>query len=425
MNNFFDQPHNRRQIISKIAQSTLGVSFLSNWSSLLEANDSGGKFAKRVIYFYMAGAMSHIDTFDPKPGTDVQGEVGVINTKTPGVKFGQYMSNLANLQDKIAIVRSMTTETADHEKGRYWLRTSYPMLGSIRHPSMGSWIVNSMGKINTTTLPPFVLVGNGNDHPGAGFLDPTLTPVPIADPKKGLENTKLPEYLTESAFKRRLDLASKIDKKFQSRYKNHAITSYNEMYKEAVKLMGSSDLEAFDLSKEPESVLEKYGDSRIGLGALLARRLISSGVRFVEVESGGWDMHNNVADEMSDKGTQLDKALGSLIEELHDSGLLSETLIVVSTEFGRSPNINQNAGRDHHPAAFSCLLAGAGIQGGAIYGKSDERGHGIDEDGVGLSDFNTTIAAACGIDYQKDQIAPNGRPFKIGGGGEPIMKILS
>jgi hypothetical protein len=422
---FFDDRLSRRAVMSGIARSTLGVSLMSGWSSLLEAAPSaGGKHAKQVIYFYMSGAMSHIDTFDPKPGTDVQGEIEPINTKTPGIQFGQYMTNLADLQDKIAVVRSMTTETADHEKGRYWLRTSYPMLASIRHPSMGSWIVNAMGKLSDT-LPPFVLVGNGNDHPGSGFLDPSLTPVPVADPKRGIENTTLPGYLTEKAFKRRLDLADKIDKKFKARYAGQQIESYNQMYKEAVRLMGSTDLEAFDISKEPEEMQERYGDSRVGLGALLARRLVEAGVRFVEIEFGSWDMHDDVAGNMEERGSQLDQALGSLIRDLDSRGLLSETLIVLTTEFGRSPTINQNAGRDHHPAAFSYLLAGAGIKGGAVHGKSDERGHGVDEDPVGLTDFNTTIAAACGLDYKKEQIAPNGRPFKIGGGGDPIESVLA
>ena len=421
-----DDRHTRRAIMSGIAQSTLGVSLLSGWNRMLEAAPApGGKKAKQVIYFYMSGAMSHIDTFDPKPEVpDVQGDIEPISTKTPGVKFGAPMKNLADLQDKIAIVRSMTTETADHEKGRYWLKTSYPVLNSIRHPSMGAWIVQTMGKISQT-LPPFVLVGNGNGHPGAGFLDPSLTPVPVADPAKGIENTALPEYLSEKAFKRRLSLADRIDAKFKSRYSGYQIESYDQMYKDAVTLMGSKDLEAFDLEQESEEVRDRYGSSRIGQGALLARRLVQSGVRFVEVEYGGWDMHDDVATNMETRGGEMDQALGSLIRDLDSSGMLDETLIVLTSEFGRSPAINQNAGRDHHPAAFSFLLAGAGVQGGAVYGKSDERGHGVDEDPVGLTDFNSTITVACGLDPFKEHFSPSGRPFKIGGGGDPIYDVLS
>ena len=428
---FFDDRHTRRAVMSGIARSTLGVSLLSPWTRVLEAAPAaGGKTAKHVIYFYMGGAMSHIDTFDPKPdNSDVQGDVGTISTKTPGVFFGEHMKKLADLQDKIAVVRSMTTETADHGKGAYWLKTSYPVLNSIRHPSMGSWITSpspvGLGKLNPD-LPPFVLVGsNGNGHPGAGFLDPSLTPVPVADAEKGIENLELPSYLSEQAFKRRLDLADRIDTKFKQRYAGYQIESYNQMYKDAVRLMGSKDLEAFDLEKESADVKERYGSSSIGQGALLARRLVQSGVRFVEVNYGGWDMHNDVATSMETRGPALDRAVGSLIQDLDSSGLLQETLIVLTSEFGRSPGINQNAGRDHHPAAFSYLLAGAGIQGGAVYGKSDDRGHFVDEDPVGLTDFNSTITVACGLDPFKQHHAPNGRPFKIGGGGDPIYDILT
>ena len=418
--------HSRRAILSGIA-STLGVSLMSPWSHVLEAAPaSKATKAKKVIYFYMGGAMSHIDTFDPKPDRpDIQGDVGVVKTKTPGIVFGEHMTNLAELQDKLAIVRSMTTETADHSKARYWLQTSYPVLNSIRHPSMGAWICNEMDKINKS-LPPYVLVNSGgNGHPGAGFLDPSLTPVPVADPEKGIENTELPSYLTEAVFKRRLTLADRIDSNFRKRYAGYQLESYNQMYKDAVTLMGGADLEAFDLTKEPEDVQERYGSSQVGLGALLARRLVEHDVRFVQVDYGGWDMHNDVATNMSTKGPALDKALGALIRDLESSGLLDETLIVLASEFGRSPGINQNAGRDHHPAAFSYLLAGAGIQGGAVYGKSDEQGHGIDEDPVGITDFNSTITVACGLDPNKEHFAPNGRPFKIGGGGDPIYDVLT
>ena len=416
----------RRAVLSGIA-STLGVSIVSPWSRILEAApDSAASKAKKVIYFYMSGAMSHIDTFDPKPDRpEIQGDVGVIKTKTPGVVFGEHMTNLAELQDKLAIVRSMTTETADHSKARYWLQTSYPVLNSIRHPAMGAWISNEMGKINRA-LPPFVLVNSGgNGHPGAGFLDPSLTPVPVADPEKGIENTDLPSYLTDEVFKRRLSLADRIDAGFREKYAGYQLESYNQMYKDAVKLMGGSDLEAFDLTKEKEEVKERYGSSKVGLGALLARRLVEKDVRFVQVDYGGWDMHNDVAGSMAGKAPALDQALGALIRDLDSSGLLNETLIVLASEFGRSPAINQNAGRDHHPAAFSYVLAGAGIKGGAVYGKSDEKGHGIDEDPVGITDFNSTITVACGLDPNKEHFAPNGRPFKIGGGGDPIYDVLA
>lgn len=415
----------RREVFGHVARATLGVGLLPTISRQLEAAATGTKtHAKNIIYLMMQGAMSHLDTFDPKPGREEQGETKTIPTKTPGIVFGQSLVKLASLSDRLAVVRSLTTETGAHEQGQYLMRTSYPMINSIRHPAFGSWAVHAMGKISKD-LPSYVLVGNGNDHPGAGFLDPSLTPVPVADPLKGLENTKRPQYLSEENFARRLALADRIDRDFKQQYAGRQLDAYNQLYKDAVRLMGSVDLQAFDIAQEKPEVREQYGDSRVGLGCLLARRLVESGVRCVEVEFGGWDMHRDVFEEMDEKGSQLDRAMGSLLEDLEQRGLLASTLVVLATEFGRTPRINENAGRDHHPGVFSCVLAGAGVQGGAVYGQSDENGFRPDKDPVSVADFNTTIAAACGLPYEKEFHAPNGRPFKIGGGGKPIAAVLA
>ena len=415
----------RREVFGHVARATLGVGLLPTISRQLEAAATGTKpHAKNIIYLMMQGAMSHLDTFDPKPGREEQGETKTIPTKTPGIIFGQSLVKLASLSDRLAVVRSLTTETGAHEQGQYLMRTSYPMINSIRHPAFGSWAVHAMGKISKD-LPSYVLVGNGNDHPGAGFLDPSLTPVPVADPMKGLENTKRPQYLSEENFDRRLALADRIDRDFKQQYAGRQLDAYNQLYKDAVRLMGSVDLQAFDIAQEKPEVREQYGDSRVGLGCLLARRLVESGVRCVEVEFGGWDMHRDVFEEMDEKGSQLDRAMGTLLEDLEQRGLLASTLVVLATEFGRTPRINENAGRDHHPGVFSCVLAGAGVQGGAVYGHSDESGFRPDKDPVSVADFNTTIAAACGLPYDKEFHAPNGRPFKIGGGGKPITAVLA
>jgi hypothetical protein len=415
----------RREVFGRVARATLGVGLVPAISRQLEAAVDGKKpHAKNIIYLMMQGAMSHLDTFDPKPGRDEQGETKTIPTKTPGIVFGQSLEKLAGLSDRLAVVRSLTTETGAHEQGQYLMRTSYPMINSIRHPAFGSWAVHAMGKISKD-LPSYVLVGNGNDHPGAGFLDPSLTPVPVADPTKGLENTVRPRYLSEKNFDRRLALADRIDRDFKQRYAGRQLDAYNQLYKDAVRLMGSVDLQAFDIAQEKPEVRDRYGDSKIGLGCLLARRLVESGVRCVEVEFGSWDMHRDVFDEMDEKGPQLDRAMAALLEDLEQRGLLASTLVVLATEFGRTPRINENAGRDHHPGVFSCVLAGAGVQGGAVYGQSDERGFRPDKDPVSVADFNTTIAAACGLPYEKEFHAPNGRPFKIGGGGKPISAVLA
>ena len=422
-----DEPLARRRLFGRIARAAFGVTVIDGVAGRLAAAEQKAAAARggvNLIYLMMRGAMSHLDTFDPKPGRDEQGETRAIQTKTPGVRFGEHLPQLAGLSDRVAVIRSLTAETGAHEQGTYAMRTSYAQLASIQHPSLGSWALHVAGKASRD-LPGYVLVGNGNEHPGCGFLDPGVTPVPVADPALGLENIVRPAYLSETNFRRRLALAERIDRDFQRLHAGGQIAAYNQMYKDAVRLLGSVDLEAFDIAREPEPLRERYGTGQLGQGCLLARRLVEAGVRCVEVELGGWDMHRDIFDELPEKTAQLDAALATLLSDLGDRGLLDSTLVVLGTEFGRSPAINENAGRDHHPAVFSCLLAGAGIKGGVVHGASDARGHSPDRDAVTVADFNTTIAAAMRLPYAKEFHAPNGRPFKIGGGGTPIAAVLT
>jgi hypothetical protein len=425
MTDWLDERLARRAVFGRIARTTLGVTLLDAiGGNLTAAAAASGKAGTNLIILSMRGAMSHLDTFDPKPGREEQGETKPIQTKTPGVLFGEHLPKLAQQSERLAVIRSMTTETGDHQQGQYVMRTAYPVLGSIRHPSLGSWALHVQGKASRD-LPGFVLVGNGNEHPGAGFLDPSVTPVPVADPKLGLENTVRPAYLTEKNFNRRLALADRIDADFRRRFAGPQVEAYDQMYKDAVRLLGSVDLEAFDIAKESEQTRERYGTSPFGQGCLLARRLVEAGVRCVEVEYGKWDMHREIFEELPESAGNLDAGMSALVTDLEKRGLLSSTLVVLATEFGRTPRINENAGRDHHPAVFSCVLAGAGVKGGVVHGASDERGFKPDKDAVSVPDFLTTVAAACGLPYDKEFMAPNGRPFKIGGGGKPIKAVLA
>lgn len=413
----------RRAFLGQAARAAFGITLLDGLAgrSATAAPAAGGT---NVIYLMMRGAMSHIDTFDPKPGREEQGETKAIATKLPGVMFGEHLPLLAGLADRLAVIRSLTTETGAHEQGTYLMRTSYPQLNSIRHPAFGSWALHVLGK-RSRDLPGYVLVGNGNEHPGCGFLDPAVTPVPLADPERGLENIARPAYLSQANFERRLSLAERIDGDFKRHYAGRQIEAYDQMYADAVRLMGSGDLAAFDISREEAATRERYGRSRLGQGCLLARRLVESGVRCVEVEMGGWDMHRDLWEELPEKVGELDTAMAALIEDLAARGLLGSTLVVLATEFGRTPKVNENAGRDHHPAVFSCVLAGAGVKPGVVHGASDAAGRLPDRDAVSVADFNATIAAACGMPWEKEFLAPNGRPFKIGNDGTPVAAVLA
>jgi hypothetical protein len=419
-----DHPLDRRNFFAKSAASLLGVQLLPWLDSTLQAAQTPAAKAKHLLLLTMRGAMSHIDTFDPKPGREVQGATKAIQTKIAGIQFGEALAKLSTMADQLAVIRSMSTETGDHEQGTYLMRTGYKQINSIQHPSMAAWTTMALGPISKT-LPPNVLVGNGNEHPNAGFLDPKFLPIPVADANRGLENIQSPAYLSDDIFKRRLLLARKFDASFQTKYDGTEMEAYNELYRQAVKFMGSKDLAAFDIKKEPEKTLLAYGANRFGQGCLLARRLLQEGVRCIEVEFEGWDMHQQLFTDLPAKGGQLDQAFSQLLLDLKSTGLLDSTLIVLQTEFGRTPKINENNGRDHHPGAFSFVLAGAGIRGGVVHGASDEDGVAVAKDHVSIADFNTTVATVLGIDTNQEHISPNGRPFKIGGGGKAVSQVLA
>ena len=416
----------RRQFIEYAAKSMLGVSMLPALERVVSAQAANGGKAKRLIYLFMNGAMTHLDTFDLKPGHPNQGSTKPINTSVPGMQISQFLPKLADQIEKLAVIRSMHTQTADHEAGEYLMRTSYEEIATERHPSLGPWIQQLKGRQNKT-LPDTVLISVPARHPGPGFFDPSFSPLPIGDPNRGLENTTPPQYLTEDSFEKRISLINGFDRKFREKFKVKKVQSYSDFYSEATSLLTSGELKAFDLNNEKNEDRDRYGRDAFGQGCLLARRLIENNVRCVEVSCGGWDMHSNIYNggTLPARADILDRAMGSLLKDLSERGLLDETLVVLTTEFGRTPQINYNAGRDHHPAVFSSLLAGGGIKGGQFYGKSDEAGHSVAEDGVAPADFNATIATALGLPLDKIVFSPTGRPFKVAHDGVPIAKLLS
>lgn len=423
--------------MSQAARDLLGVSFLGTFGNAMLGSrvamgsstpllQPGAGKTESVIFLYMQGAMSHLDTFDPKPGTEAQGETQVTQTKVPGLILSDRLPGIAKLADQVALVRSLMMETGNHQDASYWLHTSYRRINSIRHPSLSAWTSNERGT-RFGKLPASILVGGAAGHPAAGFLPATYSPVPIGSAEAGLENINRQRYVTDEMFDRRLQLTQAFDKRFQRKYPNSQVDAYNEVYKEANRLMRSEDLVAFDIAKESDATRERYGANRFGQGCLLARRLVEAGCRFVEVEYNGWDHHAGIYDDdnIPEMTATLDHAVASLIEDLSASGLLDSTMVVLASEFGRTPIINENAGRDHHPGAFSALLCGGGIKKGFVYGASDETGHSVDEDMVLVEDLNATIAHALGLPLDEEFFAPNGRPFKICNEGAPILELFA
>lgn len=421
----------RREFIAGAAKTFLGVTALGHVGGKALAvpgeNTSPLKqvpTARNVIYLYMTGGMSHLDTWDPKKNSEVMGLTKAIQTKADGVQISEYLPLMSRQMDKVALIRSMSSTQGAHEQGQYFMRTSYTLRSSIRHPGMGAWLEKFQNRGNPT-LPATVMIGNDSKHPGAGFFEAKFAPLMVSNPEAGLKNVSRLERFTEEEFQDRLSLSKKLDTAFEQTYDLGRVRAYTDMYDDAVKMMKSEELKAFDLSAEDAALREKYGDGKFGQGCLLARRLVEHGVRFVEVTFGSWDTHNANFTKVPEMCDELDAALSTLLSDLEKRGMLKDTLVVLATEFGRTPEINANDGRDHHPKAFSCLLAGGGVKGGTVHGASDERGNTVAEGVVSIPDFNATIGYALGLPLDQVLFSPSKRPFTVADKGKPLAHLFA
>jgi hypothetical protein len=420
----------RRRFLSGTALSLLGVGAYPLLSGVASAQDVGtvplrpGAKAKNVIYLYMSGGMTHLDTFDLKPGAETQGPTEGTKTSAEGVVINKLFEKLSKQMHHVAVMNSLTSTQGAHQQGQYLMHTSYILRGTIKHPTIGAYMSLMMGSRNPT-LPAHVAIGGGNNGASAGFMEPKHGPLPIGNPASGLQNSRRPANVTEADYSARLKRAEEMNDAFAAKYDQREVRGYADMYDQAVRLMSSKDLEAFDLTKEPAELRAAYGQDAFGQGCLLARRLVEHKVRFVEVQLGGWDTHNQNFDAMEKKLPVLDQGLGTLLSDLETKGLLQETLVVLCTEFGRTPEIKEEReGRDHYPKVFSGLLAGGGIKGGQAYGKSDKEGREVAEKPVTIPDFNATIAHAVGLPLGFVVHSPSGRPFKVADKGKAIEELF-
>jgi len=420
----------RRQFVSNAARAYLGVHLFpmlgGTLASAAPAAAAKGGTAKSVIYLYMAGGMSHLDTFDPKPKNKaVMGKTEAIATKVDGLQIGHYLPKTASVMDKVCVINSMNSTQGAHEQGAYTMHTSYNLRGTIKHPSLGAWVVKLGGRIHPE-LPGFVAVDSAPEQAGGGFFGAKFSAALIGSPDDGLQDSRRSDSVTPEDFDRRLSLADKMNSQFHGRYPNADVKAYEELYREAINLMKSKDLKAFDLSQEPAATRALYGSGRFAQGCLLARRLVENGVRFVEVQLGGWDTHVDNFTGVAGRCKEFDQAYAALIADLDKSGKLKDTLVVVATEFGRSPEIQteHKDGRDHHPQAFSCLLAGGGVKGGVKHGLTDASGGKVKDGLVSIQDFNATIAYSLGLPYDTVVMSPTMRPFKIADKGLPVTSLF-
>ncbi|HEY7428922.1 MAG TPA: DUF1501 domain-containing protein [Gemmataceae bacterium] len=408
----------------KLSAAGVSAVSLSGWLKVL-ASRAAGTTAKHksCILLWMDGGPSHKDTFDMKPGTKDGGTFKPIDTAVPGIQISEHFPKFAQVMNHAAILRGMSTGEGAHGRAKYYMHTGYKEgQGGLTYPSLGSIVSAEIGRPDAA-MPNYVAVGRSY---GAGFLGARHAPLVVNDAARGVENLK--PMVNGGHFDDRLGLLQEMEQAFYRDYKADASADHRTTYQRAVTLMQSKEAKAFDLSQEPAASREAYGSSRFGNGCLLARRLVEAGVSFVEVTLGGWDTHQDNFDRVKRLSQQVDPAMTALVTDLKQRGLLDSTLIVWMGEFGRTPRINARGakpGRDHYPRAWSTVLAGGGIKGGQVIGKTDKEGATVVERSISAVNFLATVCELLGIDWKKQNNTPIGRPIRIvEKGASPIKELL-
>jgi hypothetical protein len=409
----------RRNVLK--AAAGLGISFALPALDLRAANKRGSEREKSLIVLWMEGGPSQLETWDPHPGTKIGGETKAIDTKLPGVQIADLYPHLAEEIDCLNIIRSLTSKEGDHERGTYLLKTGFRPVPKLVHPSLGAMLVHERpAKIE---IPQHVSLGSSQWPARGGYLGDEYDAFRIFDPGRNIQNMRAP--VPEERQTHRLKNLDVLSRSF-ARHRPFAIrkTLHQEMLGRALTMMSSEQLKAFELTEEPKATIESYGDSSFGRGCLVARRLVEQGVRSIEVNLGGFDSHANNYEAHKTNAAILDPAFASLLKDLKERDLWDSTVVLCLGEFGRTPNINPLAGRDHWPKGFSCLIGGGGMKQGTLIGETDPTGEKPDpSDPVEVKDLYATLFHLFGVQYQKELDTPIGRPMRISE-GTPIQRLL-
>ena len=424
----------RREAMKLAAAGGLGMS-LSGWMQPLAsyAQQTGARH-KQCILLWMDGAPSHHDTFDMKPDAvdNIRGMYRPIQSSVPGLQITEMLPRVAPLMHHAAVLRGMSTNEADHGRGRIYMHTGYRLgQGGLRYPSLGSLVSAQRGP-SEDGMPNFVVTGmhlnpaNFAYVSSPGYLGPRHQPLIVADQSRGIENLAP----VAQDFDDRLDILNQMAQGLERTNPNASAAGQRTVYQRAVQLMRSEKAKAFDLTREPASVRAGYGHCAFGQGCLLARRLIEAGVPFVEVyhapTPGGWDVHTpqRVEEVRSLAFPQLDRGMSALLTDLHQRGMLENTLVVWMGEFGRTPRLNGGGGRDHYARAWTSVLFGGGIRGGQIIGRTDPTGSTVADRPISALDFMATLCMLLGLDPNHEHLA-GARPVRVVDRGfTPIRELV-
>lgn len=405
MNACTDYQITRRRMLKMFSASMLGMPI----SRLMADTIPGKGHAEHVILFWNSGGMSHLDTWDPKPGRKTQGEFNPIKTTVPGMEISEIFPQLAKQMHNASLIRSIAGTNGDHGRAQYELQTGFNQSPNILHPGFGSLVVHEREPLGH--LPAFISISGQAAR--AGHLGQQCEAYYVGRPGEKDPYLAFPEGISHARGMQRLQILEKMNARLSGNLGASAMQASETALKDAVALMESPALKAFEIDEESPQTIARYGDTEFGRGALLARRLVEQGVRFVQVNRGGFDNHGNIFDAMRNHGATMDPGIASLLSDLKANGMLSKTLVVVLSEFGRTPRINDGGGRDHWARVFSALVAGGGTKGGTIIGASDPDGMEPAERPVAVPDLHATLAHALGIDLQKEVITPQGRPMRL------------
>lgn len=437
----FPHEFQRRDFLRFSLASAWGVS-CSGWLPRLALSAAEQPAAKACILLWMSGGPAQTDTFDLKPGHANGGPVKPISTSVPEIQISENLPGIAREMQQMAIIRSLTSSEGDHQRGTQLMLTGYRPRGEgVEYPVLGSLLAKELATTEQD-LPRFVSISPFRfAQLGPGFLGPNYAPLTVSgqsnDPSARanltIENLHPPTGVTANAMEQRFHLLQAMQNDFRKQHTTEATEAHAANYERAMRMVRTEARSAFRLDQEPDALRDAYGRNRFGQGCLLARRLIERGVSFVEVTLAGtgnnqlgWDTHQNNASQVKELCTVLDPAWSALMKDLRERGMLESTLIVWMGEFGRTPVINQNAGRDHFPLAWSTVLCGGGIRGGQVVGKTAHDGMSIVDRPVTVPELYATICAAVGVDPARENFTPGGRPIGIvDAHAQPVAEIIS
>ncbi|HWE36554.1 MAG TPA: DUF1501 domain-containing protein [Isosphaeraceae bacterium] len=411
----------RRGFLKGIGLGAAGLSALSFTDLMALHADELRQRDMACILLWMAGGPSQLDTFDPKPEHANGGGLKPIETAVPGIVIAPGWERTAKVMKDVALIRSMTNREGNHQRATYQLHTGYAPSGTVKHPSFGAVVASELGDPKFD-LPHIVSIGGPTV--GAGLLGVAFEPFQVANPDKPPNNV-IPTVPTDR-FTRRLGLLNRLERAgFARTGGGDRIKEHHDLYKQTAGMVLSPRMGAFRIEEEDEKTRAAYGATRFGQGCLLARRLVEAGVTFVEVRCNGWDTHQQNQERVGKLAAEVDPGFAALVADLKARGRLEKTLVVWMGEFGRTPKINPNAGRDHFPKVFNVALAGGGIKGGQVLGASTADGTAVHDRPVAVNDLLRSFCHALGIDPTKENLSPQGRPIKIVDGGKVVTELFA